>query len=192
MLLSASKEKLEPGNVKGSMVRAHLDWLKEHHPEVSVQELLKDYPEVAAKLGRGVLASAWYPFAYLIAVDRAIYERFKGQQPDVLRELGRHSARANVTTVISSLSLQEFFRNSVKLHDRFQDYGRAEFEEISNKACRMTYHDYTCYSPYFCESALGFFEECTKLWGGKNAKAVELKCCCRGDDVCLYQMTWSG
>ena len=55
----------------------------------------------------------------------------------------------------------------------------------------MIFRKYPCYSPIFCDSAFGFFEQCVSMFGGTNVKVSEALCQCRGDDSCTFAMSWS-
>ncbi len=192
MLRAGSKEKLDGGRIKGSMIRSRFDWLKETHPDIDRKAIVEALPEATrTKLTRGILASDWYDFADLIAVDRAFFSRFGAEHPEVLKDFGRYSAKANVTAMVNSMTIHEFFRNSVKLHDRFQDFGEALYEQTGEKGGKMVFRKYPCYSTIFCDSAFGFFEQCVSMFGGKSVKVAEATCQCRGDDSCTFAMSWS-
>jgi hypothetical protein len=192
MLRSGAKEKLDGGRIKGSMIRSRFDWLKEFHPECDRQEIIDKLPAATgARFARGILASEWYEFADAVALDKAMLERFGKQHPELLRDFGRHSAKKNLTTVIASMSIHDFFKSSAKLHDRFQDFGTANYEQTSDTSGKMVYLKYPCYSPVYCESAFGFFEQCIVMFGGKNPKVTETLCHCSGDSSCTYSMQWS-
>lgn len=192
MLRAGSKEKLEGGRIKGSMIRSRFDWMKDTHPDVDRRQMIDALPEpTRGKLLRGILASDWYEFSDLIAVDGAFVARFGSEHPEILKDFGRSSAKANVTSMVSAMTIHEFFRNSVKLHDRFQDFGEAAYEQTGEKGGKMIFTKYPCYSVVFCESAFGFFEQCVSMFGGTNVKVVEVTCQCRGDSSCTFSMTWS-
>lgn len=192
MLRTGANEKLEGGKVKGSMLRSRFEWLSEHHPDLERDELIKSLPvETSALLSRGILSSGWYPFAALIHLDGRLHELFKSEKPDIIQEFGRYSAIKNLKTVISTMTIHDFFRSSVKLHDRFQDFGSADYEQITDTSGKMTYLDYACYSPAYCESAFGFFNQCIEMFGGKSPRVAEPQCHCRGDSRCTFSMSWS-
>lgn len=192
MLRAGSKEKLDGGRIKGSMIRSRFDWLRDSHPDVDRKAIVELLPEpTKTKLTRGILASDWYDFADLIAVDRAFATRFGGEHPDILKDFGRYSAKANVTAVVNAMTIHEFFRNSVKLHDRFQDFGEAAYEQTGEKGGKMIFQKYPCYSSVYCDSAFGFYEQCIAMFGGKNVTVTEVSCLCRGDNSCIFAMSWS-
>ena len=190
MLRAGSREKLDGGQVKGSMLRSRLEWLKDVHPDMNKDELIAALPpETSARLKRGILSSGWYPFADLVSLDKHLWERFHKEMPDILQDFGRYSAKKNLN-VISVMTPHEFFRNSAKLHDRFQDFGKVEYEQTGPTSGKMVYVDYPCFSPVYCESAFGFFEQCLILFGAGSPKVSEPQCHCRGDASCTFSMTW--
>jgi hypothetical protein len=173
------------------MLRSRFEWLKDNHPALDRDVVIAALPEeTAGRLKRGLLSSGWYPFGDLINLDRHLWGLFHQEMPDIIREFGRYSAKKNLK-VMSVLTPHEFFRNSVTLHDRFQDFGTAEYEQTGPTSGKMVYLDYPCYSPIFCESAFGFFEQCLVLFGAKSPKVTEPQCQCNGDASCTFAMTWS-
>lgn len=192
---AVARERLEGGRIKGSMIRNRFDWLKTFHPETHEQEIINSLPPATKeRFARRVLASEWYEFGDLVALDKSLRERFGKKQPDVIRELGRYAAKmglVNVGTTFSSMSIHEIFGNSAKMHSRFKDFGQARYEQVAEKAGKMVYSGYPCFSPVFCESTLGFFEESVAAFGGKNLNLSEPLCHCHGDPTCTFTMQWS-
>lgn len=186
------KEKLEPGRLKGGIFRSHLQWVRDHHPE-DVSAILAELPRDASKaLGGAILATSWFPFAWLMALDRAIAARYGGD--DILRELGRYSATINLSTTYRLLDRKanhEFFRNSALLHSQFQDFGAVTYQQMGESSGRMVHTKYDTYSPTFCASALGYYEGCITSHGGKAPRVRETECQCYGDASCTFEMHWS-
>lgn len=177
------------------MLRSHLDWVRETQPPGALEELLARLPdEIRSGLSGAVLATSWYPFRWLVELDRAIARRFEpSDEAAVLRDLGRYSARENLSTtykVFDRRNNHEFFENSTLLHRQFQDFGTLEYERTGERSGRMSYHDYPCYSPVFCASGRGYFEQCLVSHGATSVQVEEIKCQCRGDDGCVFEMRW--
>jgi predicted hydrocarbon binding protein len=174
------------------MIRSRFDWLRDTHPDVDRRSIIDALAEpTKTKFSRGILASDWYDFADLIRLDRAFHERFHGEHPEILKDFGRYSAKANVTSMVNAMAIHEFFRNSAKLHDRFQDFGEASYEQTSDHEGKMIFRNYPSYSSIFCDSAFGFFEQCISMFGGKNVRVTESICQCRGGNSCTFAMSWA-
>src|SRR5260221_8073226 len=90
-------ERLAGGRVKGSMIRAHLDWVRDHASRDEIIELFETLPAEVRREVATVLAASWYDFATLIAVDRTILSLFGGNDERVLEQLGAYSAQKNLS-----------------------------------------------------------------------------------------------
>lgn len=183
-------EHLEGGRLKGGIFRSHQQWIRDKHGEDGlrrVQERLT--PDAKKALSGTILATTWFPFAYLIEMDRAIAAEFG----DVLRDLGRYSATINLSTTYRLLDRKanhEFFRNSALLHAQFQDFGKVTYEQTGESSGKMIHTNYACWSPVFCASGLGYYEGCIESHGGKSPQVVETECQCYGDRSCTYDFRW--
>lgn len=187
-----AREVLSMGRLKGGIFRSHLQWIKDKHP-ADMQKVMDRLPADAKQaLGGAILATSWFPFAWLIALDRAIAAEFGGGD-ETIRELGKYSALINLSTTYKLLDRKanhEFFRNSALLHTQFQDFGKVAYQQTGETSGRMIYSQYNSYSPSFCASALGYFEGCVESHGGKNVNVVEIECQCYGDPSCTFDISW--
>ena len=189
------REVLDGGNVKGGMVKAHLQWVTQNRPDLTVEDLCQRVsPSTAAVLRGLVLTLAWYPFRALVETDRAITEASGGDPEALFKELGRYSARLNLGTSYKVYTRSEphtFFQNVARVHDQFQDFGRAEYERTGATSCRLSMHDYQCYSSVFCLSGAGYYEQATALQGGRDPQISEVECHCRSGSACRFDIRWS-
>src|SRR5689334_21263000 len=129
-------ERFDGGRVKGVMVRAHVDWVRDHRDRAEVIEFFEEIPRAM----RTVLAASWYPFADVIELDRVIMNRFGEGEISFLQELGAYSARQSLGGVYRSFqrsAVHEFFHRSALLHGQFQDFGTAEYQELHDGEGRM-------------------------------------------------------
>jgi len=186
------REVLTPGRLKGGIFRSHLQWIKDKHP-ADMQKVLDRLPADAKQaLSGAILATSWFPFAWLIALDRAVADEFGGGD-NTIRELGKYSALINLSTTYKMLDRKanhEFFNHSALLHTQFQDFGKVAYQQTGETSGRMIYTVYTGYSPSFCASALGYFEGCVESHGGTNVSVVEVECQCYGDPSCTFDISW--
>jgi hypothetical protein len=188
-----AREQLTGGRVKGSIIRAHLNWVRDHASREETIELFEALPAAVRGEVATVLAASWYDFATLIAVDRTILSLFGSNEITFLERLGAYSAQANLSGVYRFLhpdALHELFRRAAALHRQFQDFGTAEYSALSPGAGVMQHREYTAYSPLFCASAIGFYRECVILHGGTDVEVRETECQCRGASACSFEMAW--
>ncbi len=181
------------GRVKGSMVRAHLQFVRDRLGEPVLAQTLKALPAAVAAEIQGSLASTWCAFESLIMFDRAIADVAGRDEREMMRELGRHSAQINLSTVYRAFhrdDLHDFFRNSATLHRQFQDFGDCAYERLGDQQCRITIRNSTCFSPAYCASEAGYLEQVIATHGGKSASVTESTCQCAGDDRCTFELRW--
>ncbi len=187
-------EQLEGGRVKGGIPRAHLDWVKKQGGDRAVEEVLAHLPKHVADEMRHVLATTWCAFGSVVLLDRAIADVYRVKHPDVIRDLGRWSAQQNLSTtyrMFRRADIHDFFERSATLHSQFQDFGSEHYERISDTAGRMTHRDYSTYSPTYCESACGYYEEVMKMHGASRATVDHHACLGRGAKECVFELRWS-
>jgi hypothetical protein len=180
--------------VKGTMIQAHLAWLRSQGLDPGTTLLPHLAPDLAKLVTQGVLATAWVPLASLVAVDRAIAAAAMRSPDDVFRELGRSSAVSNLTSVYAGFVSEEphrFFEKQARLHDRFQNFGASTYTVVGPRAGKMQLSGYTEYSPVFCLSAKGYYQgalETMKVPGPIRVR--ETRCVCGGDEECVFDLEW--
>ncbi len=190
-LVCMPKEQLEGGRVKGGIPRAHLDWVRQQSGDRGVEDVLSRLPKKMADEMRHVLANTWCSFASVILLDRAIAEL---HGTNAIRELGRWSAQQNLSTTYRGFKradIHEFFERSAVLHAQFQDFGTEFYERLGENAGRITHRDYTTFSPTYCESACGYYEEVMKMHGASRAMVDHIACLGRGAKECVFELRWS-
>ena len=193
MITSARRESLTGGRVKGAMVRAHLQFVRDRLGEPALAATLKALPAPVAAEVHGALASTWCAFESLIVLDRTIARVANRDERDLLRELGRYSAEINLSTIYRAFhrdDIHEFFRNSAMLHRKFQDFGDCEYEPVGKTQGRISIRNATCYSPAYCTSETGYLEQVIATHGGTSASVTESACQCAGDDRCTFELGW--
>src|SRR3981081_944036 len=113
------KEVLTSGRLKGGIFRSHLQLVRAPHGRDLPRVLERLSPDARKALSGTVLATSWFPFAWLIELDRILLDIFGATPPDLLRELGSYSATINLSTTYKLLDRKanhDFFRNSALLH----------------------------------------------------------------------------
>jgi predicted hydrocarbon binding protein len=187
-------EELEaPATVKGTMLAAHLEWARERFGDLG-KALTGLSPEAARLVGGGTLSTDWVALAHLVEIDKAIASRAGGDPEETFLELGRHSARKNLSGVYRSFISSEphrFFEKSSLLHDRFQSFGNAVYERTGERSGRMAMESYRVCAPSYCAAGRGYFEEALELLHAPGPILVrEVSCRCRGQERCVYDMAW--
>lgn len=187
------REALTGGKVKGAMVRAHLQFVRDKFGEPGLATTLKALPAPVAAEVQGLLSGSWCSFESLIVLDRTIARVAGRDERELMRELGRHSAQINLSTIYRAFhrdDIHEFFRNSAMLHRQFQDFGDCLYENVDKTHCRITIRNALCYCPAYCASETGYLEQVIATHGGTSASVSESTCQCLGDDRCTFELQW--
>jgi uncharacterized protein (TIGR02265 family) len=193
--MKQKREKLgDKASVKGTMLQAHVDWARGKYPGIVERIVPKVGEQSRAYLTGAHLVTEWVPFRCLMEIDRAIAEGIGGVPDETFRLLGYNSAQQNLAGVYKSFVADEphrFFDRGARLHDRFQNFGKAEYAQVSERAGRMRITGYEEYSPVYCQSALGYYKgvlEYMKVPG--PIRVAETECQCAGDEACVYELSW--
>lgn len=181
-------EALQGGSVRGWTLRAHLLWVLEYGSPGD--ERLLRWPRL-----EGLEPDAWYPFASLIELDRAIALRFASPAGEkaLLEDLGRFSARVNLSMRFAQWSEDDhhrFFEETTTVHRELQDFGRAHYARVGLRRGLLTVSDSRCFSPIHCATAAGWYEQCLLLHGAIRAFVVEEQCRCFGGAECAFSLRW--
>lgn len=194
MITAARREVLSGGRVKGSMMAAHIRWVLDKRSPAEVEKFWKSLPTGmnASELGV-ILPINWYGMSDLMTVDRTIMNLFGSGRPHILREVGAYSAEMNLKGVYKTFtrsSVHDFLQNAAKLHRNFQDFGTVRYEQTGSTAVRMIHSGYDCFSPLFCESAVGYYSAAVALHGVVDPTVLETTCQCRGEQTCTFVIRW--
>lgn len=185
-------ESVSGGRVKGAIVRAHEEWVKVHEGDATLEKALTMLQPDVAKTLRRVVASSWIPFGTLVAFDRAIAQATNREERALCRELGRFSANQNLTgiyRVFKREDIHDFFKRGAALHSQFQDFGSQSYEVTSQTSATIRFPaEY--FSPVYCASAIGYFEEVIRIHGGSSPSVKETHCLCKGDRECVFELHW--
>jgi predicted hydrocarbon binding protein len=187
------RESLTGGRVKGAMVRAHLQFVRDRLGEPTLALTLKALPAPVATEIHGILASTWCAFESLVVLDRTIARVAGRDETELMHELGRYSAQINLSTVYRAFhrdDIHEFFRNSAMLHRQFQDFGDCEYEPLGKAHGRISVRNAVCFSPAYCASEAGYLEQVIATHGGTSASVTEPACRCANDDRCTFELRW--
>jgi predicted hydrocarbon binding protein len=181
--------------VSATILQAHLSWAEEKWgPEAGAKlaPMLDD--ETRPLLDKSVAPPEQILFRDLVRIARGIAAADGGDHETVYYELGRHSARLNLGGAYKSFvpeTPHRFFEQMSFLHRTFQNFGRSAYEKLNARSCRIRIEDYTEYSPMFCISGRGYYEEALRMMKAPGPITVtETACQCAGDPQCVFDLKW--
>lgn len=190
-----ARESLAGGRVKGGILRSRLDCLERQPIPGGVDGVRSRVsPETARLLDRPLLPISWYPFRALIEIDRAIAAALGGDERAAIVDLGRQSARLNLSTIYRSYRKQDphaFFDAATRIRGQYMDFGHEQYERTGTTSGRISLADCQWYAKASCWSALGYYEEATRLNGGRDPVVQEMECLCEGGKGCRFDIRWN-
>lgn len=188
-------EKLgDQAQVSATVLGAHLAWAQQQWPNALQRLEAALDPERFLLVSRTFEESDWVRFADMVAVARAIARIAGGEPEATFYALGCQSASLNLAGAYRSFTPEEphrFFDTMAFLHGSFQNFGRSQYEKLGPRRGRIRLEGYVEYSPVYCESGRGYYEEALRMMQAPGpVQAVETTCQCAGDAACVYELTW--
>jgi hypothetical protein len=189
-------EKLgDKAKVSATILQAHLSWAEQRWGQPAAARLAPILDaEAMALVSRPLVPTDQVLLRDLVRVAGGIASVDGGDPDAVFEELGRHSARLNLGGAYKSFAPEtphRFFEQMNFLHRTFQNFGRSTYEKLGPRACRMRLEEYAEYSPMFCISGRGYYEEALRMMKAPGPISVkETSCQCAGDACCLFELSW--
>lgn len=193
--MKRKQEKLgERAQISATILGAHLAWAQQQWPD-ALQKLESELDADRFRLvSRTFEESDWVSFADTVAVAHAIARIAGGDANAIYYALGCQSAALNLAGAYRSFTPDEphrFFDTMAFLHGSFQNFGRSSYEKLDARRGRIRLEGYFEYSPMYCESGRGYYEEALRMMRAPGPiQAVETTCQCAGDAACVYELTW--
>jgi hypothetical protein len=189
------REKLgTEAKLSATVLSAHMAWAQEQWPD-ALSRLERELDrERFLLVSRTLQETDWVSFADAVEVARAIARLAGGDPNATYYALGCHSASLNMAGAYKSFSPGEphrFFDTMSFLHGSFQNFGRSSYERTGPNSGRVRLEGYVEYSPAFCESGRGYYEQALRMMRAPGPiRAVEKTCQCAGDPACQFELSW--
>ncbi len=181
--------------VKGNILKARIAFVKERFGEAGWAKVLGALPAADQKTLKGVANVAWYDFDLGARLDDAIVSAVAGGDTQVFEQMGRASARENLTgvhaTFLQSRDPQKFMAKAGIIYNFYYDKGRRTWEPTGPTSGLLTTYDSETFSAADCATVIGWHKEALAMLGAKNIRIAEETCRSRGDDACRYKVSWS-
>jgi predicted hydrocarbon binding protein len=190
------KENLgDKARVRAGILHAHLSWAAKRWPDFVTRLRPHLDAEALALVEHPPQAeAATLLFSELVRIDKALAAAAGGEPEAIYRSLGAHSAQHNLDAVYERFEAErphEFFASMSFLHRAFQDFGKSRYERLGERSGRIRIASYREYSPVFCASGSGYYEEALRLMKVPGPIEVrEVSCRCSGDPACVFEVSW--
>lgn len=182
--------------VKGNIIKARQAFVVDRFGEQGWARVLEALPEEDSKTFGGMIVNvAWFEFDRANRLDEAIVKVLGGGNTKLFEEMGRASARENLTGVHSNLVAsgdpQAFMKKANVIYRFYYDVGHREYEETGPTEGTLTTYDAETFSVADCATVIGWYKEALAMCGANSPRVEEVRCRARGDDVCEYRVRWS-
>ena len=174
---------------------ARVLWIELNHGGAGLTRVLAECsPELRATIEGGMSKAAWYPLAQMIELCVVIDRVLGVGDLALVRELGRQSCDANLTTIYRLFfklgSVHWILGRAVRLWSAHYDTGYLEVMTRGPKAAVARLRGFAAPHPVHCLSVEGWCERSVELSGGQHARVAESKCRTRGADLCQLDLDW--
>jgi hypothetical protein len=182
-------------NVKGSALASRILWVQLGHGAAGMAKLRSAAgEELAATLDAGVEKARWYPLEQFFELNVLIDRLFGTGDLSLVRELGRHGADANLTTIYRLFykvgTTHWILGRAVRLWGAHYDSGFLEVLTHGARSAILRIHAFAIPHRAHCLSVIGWCERSIELSGGKLVQAAETRCRTQGDELCQLEATW--
>ncbi len=182
--------------VRGNILRARVAFVHERFGKEAWQSVLEVLPEADRKILTGIIGhGSWYPFEVSVRLDEAIVRVVGHGQTRVFEELGRTSAKENLSTVharfLEPPDPQEFLKKTPQIYQFYYDVGHRTYESTGPHSGVLTTHDAETFSAPDCATVIGWHKQALEMCGARDVKITETECRARGDAHCRSEVSGS-
>ena len=176
-------------NVKAAAVLARIGFIKERFGTSGYGRVLGALDaQTRERLSALVLSQEWLPLACLTELIAATERLFGSEDGGLCREMARHAADANLTTlyrVFFRISSANFVLGKASaLWNVHYDSGRLEVAETKPKHLSLRIVDFDTPHCMHCRSVFAWAERSVELSGGKDVNLSFSECRKRGAAAC--------
>ncbi len=181
--------------VKGNIIKSRIAFVKERFGEEAWQKVLASLPEGDRQQLGKAMNIGWYEFELGDRLDKAIVQVLGGGKTQVFEEMGRASARENLSTVHSSFlqprEPQKFMAKAPVIYSFYYDKGKRTWEPTGPNSGMLVTTGSETFSTADCATVIGWYKEALAMLGAREVTIVEETCCAKGADACRYKVSWS-
>ncbi|HVV83501.1 MAG TPA: hypothetical protein VHE35_10535 [Kofleriaceae bacterium] len=182
-------------NVKGTALASRLTWIRLQHGPDGLARVTRDASEpLAALIAGGARTEAWYPFALFVELNDVIDRAFGAGDGALAKELGRHGADANMTTIYRLFfklgSVRWVIARAARLWHMHYDAGRLEVVDRGTRQVDLHLVGVPEPSCTHCRAVQGWAERSIELSGGTDVATDLHACRCHGGASCCISARW--
>jgi hypothetical protein len=183
--------------IKGILLSAWMEFLKKRYGAQAVMQALESLDdEDRARLSAAFLASSWYPYSTLFALQKLTRPMATPADRNLSLEIGKFMAEYVFTGVYRSLLEKDPVKQVEKFSwirtFFFQETRKLETEVVGESRCLVRYRYEGGAKPTraICESLSGFWSRTLELAGAAQVRRAHPKCVANKADCCEFVFDW--
>jgi hypothetical protein len=162
-------------------------------------KMIQDKPEQARKLlpaslhkyfDMRVVLAAWYPLDEYLALLRVSIKLDPNPAPDFFEQLGRNSAREQMSGIYSRLKESTSRKAAATLLHSMYDSGQMNVVERSPGHAAVEWVGFAMPSRELCGTFTGYQAERMTLQGLEEVRVKHTVCRAEGAGVCRWELDW--
>ena len=184
--------------IKGILLSGWMDLLKKRYGAEAVSQALQGLDEEdRARLSAAFLASSWYPYSTLFALQKLTRPLATASDRNLSLEIGKYMAEYVFTGVYRSF----LEKDPIKQVDKFswirdfffQETRTLETQMLGTTRCLVRYRYQAGATPTraICDSMGGFWSKTLELAGAANIRFTHIKCVATQADCCEFVFEWT-
>jgi len=179
---------------KGTVFESTRMFTEREFGPLAVDKVLAALSESDRGVLSGIQAIGWYPVEPVLRYHRALDQIYGKGDLALCVKAGRFSAGWSLNTVLKVFlrfkSPTWLIDRATRVWDRYHDTGRWIVTSPAPNKFIGELHDFAVRDEGFCARLRGWLAGAVELTGGKNAVVTETKCACRGQERCVFSVTW--
>jgi len=182
---------------RGLNLGAARAYVKERFHEAGWNRMLarlppKDVEEVWETL---ILPTGWYDYAIHHAFLDALDDEFRGDEPNLGRELGQRAAHQDIkfyhSLTIAFVDPARVLEQATRLWSEHYSEGRIEVGERGTRSMKMVLTNPGVHRMVCSETVPGWGTHAISLAGAKEPRAEQVFCVHHGFSHCEYLVEWA-
>ena len=179
---------------KGSVYESTRAFVQQEFGAEAVARVLAALPAADRQLLSSATAIEWLPVEPVLRFHHQMEKLCGSDDLTVCVRAGRFSAGWSMNSVLKAFvrlrSPRWLVDMAASVCGRYHDSGHWELEPEQPQRIAGRLLGFDVRDSYFCARLRGWLQGAVELTGGQGAAVVEPRCRCRGQDHCLYVMTW--
>jgi hypothetical protein len=181
---------------KGTVFESTRMFTERQFGAAGVEKVLAELSAEDRRVLASVQAIGWYPVEPVLRYHHALERVFGTGDFSLCTSAGRFSATWSMNTVLKVFlrfkSPTWLIDKATRVWDRYHDTGRWEVASPASHRLVGTLSNFAVKDVAFCARLRGWLQGAIEATGGQNSNIVETRCICRGNEHCMFTLSWGG